>query len=57
VYVVMSSGVVSQGSEEWQHLEEVLREVFGGKVYHHRHNVQGGRGGCRGAKGVVIGCL
>jgi len=39
-------------------LEEVLREVYGGKVYRHRHNVQGGRGsrgGFRGAKGVVIG--
>jgi hypothetical protein len=27
VYVVMSSGVVSQGSKTWQHLKEVLSEV------------------------------
>jgi len=33
VYVVMSSGVVPRASEEWQHLEEVLKEVHNGKVY------------------------
>jgi len=54
----MASGVVPQGSEEWQHLEEVLKEVHGGKVYRRRQNVQGGgkgggRGGGRGG-GVVI---
>ena len=59
----MASGVVSQGSEEWQHLEEVLKEVHGGKVYRRRQNFQGdrdgGKGGGRGgrgggASGVVI---
>ena len=58
MYFVMASGVVPQGSEEWQHLEEVLKEVHGGKVYRRRQNVQGGgkgggRGGGRGG-GVVI---
>ena len=33
VYVVMSSGVIAQGSAEWVHLEEVLRELHGGRVY------------------------
>jgi hypothetical protein len=28
MYVVMSSGVVSRGFEEWQHLEEVLRGAW-----------------------------
>jgi hypothetical protein len=51
VYAVMYSGVVPQGSEAWKHLEEVLREVYGGKFYHPRHNVQGGRGN----RGIVIG--
>jgi len=44
VYDVMSSGVVPQGFEALQHLEEVLREVHGGKVYRCRHNVDGDRG-------------
>ena len=50
VYAVMSSGVVPERSEDWCHLEEVLREVYGGKVYRCRRNV-GGRGG----RGVIIG--
>jgi len=29
----MSSSVVPRGSEEWQHLEDVLKEVHDGKVY------------------------
>ena len=44
VYVVMSSGMVPQGSEEWSYFEEVLREVHGGKVYRRRRYVGGGRG-------------
>jgi len=36
VYVVMSSGVIARGSFEWVHLEDVLREVHGGHVYHCR---------------------
>jgi len=56
IYVVMSSGVVSRGSEEWQHLEEVLREVHDGKVYRRRGATEGGRGsrGGGGGTGVVI---
>jgi len=45
IYVVMSSGVIAQGSPEWVHLKEVLREVHGGRVYRCRLNVEGGRGG------------
>ena len=55
VYVVMSSGVVPRGSEEWQHLEVVLNEVHDGKVYRRRGATEGGmgaRGG--GGTGVVI---
>jgi len=32
VYVVMSSGLVPRGSEEWQHLENVSKEVHDGNV-------------------------
>ena len=53
VYVVMSSGVVPRVFEEWQHLEEVLREVYNGKVYRRRGATEGGRGdgGSRGGRG------
>lgn len=44
VYVVMVSGVVEQGSEEWLQLEGILGEVHGGQVYHRRCDVQGSRG-------------
>jgi hypothetical protein len=44
VYDVMSSGVIVQGSSDWVHLEEVLREVHGGQFYRRRLNVEGGRG-------------
>jgi hypothetical protein len=44
VYVVMSSGVMPQRYPEWVHLEEVLREVHGWKVYCRWRNVRGGRG-------------
>jgi len=59
VYVVMFSGEVQQGSEAWQHLEEVLREVHGGMVCRRRGATQGGRGargskGGSGGSGVVI---
>jgi len=50
VYVVMSSGVVLRGSKEWQHLEEVLKEVHDGKVYRRRGATEGGRG-AKGGKG------
>jgi hypothetical protein len=53
VCAVMSSGLVPQGSEEWQHLEEVLREVHDGKVYRRRGATEGSRG-ARGGTGVVI---
>jgi len=36
VYVVMSSGEVQREAKAWQHLEKVLREVHGGKVYRRR---------------------
>jgi hypothetical protein len=51
--VVMSSGVVVRGSGEWQHLEEVLKEVHNGKVYRCREAIEGGRGvgGSRGGRG------
>ena len=32
VYAVMSSGMVPRGSEEWQHLKDVLKEVHDGKI-------------------------
>ena len=61
VYVVMSSGLVPQGSEAWQHLEEVCREVHDGKVYRRWGVTKGGRGaisgrggGRGGGRGVVI---
>ena len=59
VYDVMPSGEVQRGSEAWQHLEEVLREVYGGKVYHRRKAVEGVRGDgvaeVVGVEGVVAG--
>jgi len=57
VYDVMSSGLVPRGSEEWQHLEDVLKEVHDGKVYRRRGATEGGRGGGGGGGGglgVVI---
>ena len=36
IYAVMSSDLVPRGSEAWQHLEEVLKEVHDGKVYRRR---------------------
>ena len=32
-----------RGSEAWQHLEEVLKEVHDGKVYRRRGATEGGR--------------
>jgi hypothetical protein len=54
--VVMSSGVVVRGSGEWQHLEEVLKEVHNGKVYRCREAIEGvgGSRGGRGGTGVVM---
>ena len=66
VYAVISSGEVQRGSDAWSHLEEALREVHGGKVYHRKGTTKGGRGvggsrggrdgmgGDRGGRGVVI---
>jgi len=51
VYVVMSSVLVPRGSEAWQHLEEVLREVHDGKVYHRWGATEGGRGSRDGSGG------
>jgi len=53
----MSSGLVPRASDEWQHLEDVLKEVHDGKVYHHQGATEGGRGGDKGGGGggsVVI---
>jgi len=52
LYAVMRSGLVPKGTEEWQHLEDALKEVHDGKVYRHRGATEGGRGG--GGTGVVI---
>jgi hypothetical protein len=56
IYVVMRSGLVPKGTEEWQHLEDALREVHDGKIYRHRGATECGRGGGRGdgGTGVVI---
>jgi hypothetical protein len=61
IYVVMRSGLVPKGTEEWQHLEDALKEVHDEKVYRRRGATEGarcggngrGRGG-RGDGGVVI---
>jgi len=45
VHDVMSSGLVPRGSEEWQHLENVLKEVHDGKIYRRQGATEGGRGG------------
>jgi len=52
VYVVTNNGEVQHESDTWNHLEEVLREVHGGKIYRHGGTTQGGRGagGSRGGK-------
>jgi len=59
VYDVMSSGLVPRGSEEGQHLEDVLKEVHDGKVYRRQGATEGGRGatggrGGGGGTGIVI---
>jgi len=59
MYVVKTSGGVQQRYEEWNHLKEILREVYAGKVYRCRHNVEGGRDarggkGGRGARGMCM---
>jgi len=55
-YVVMSSDLVPRGSEAWQHLEEVLKEVHDGKVYRRRGATEGGRGARGGRGGGRGGC-
>jgi len=57
VYVVMSSGLVSRGSEEWQHLEDVLKEVHDGKVYRRRGAAKGGKGARGGGRGGGDTCV
>jgi len=51
VYVVMSNDLVLRGSEAWEHLEEVWREVHDGKVYRRR----GANEGSKGARGGGVG--
>jgi len=51
VYVVISSGVVPRGSEQCQHLEDVLKEVHDRKVYRWRGATKGGRGAKGGGRG------
>jgi len=51
VYDVMSSGLVPRGSEEGQHLEDVLKEVPDGKVYRRQGATEGGRGATGGRRG------
>jgi len=51
VYVVISSGVVPRGSEQWLHLKDVLKEVRDGKVYRWRGATEGGRGAKGGGRG------
>jgi len=59
----MNSGEVQRGSDAWNHLEEVLREMHSGKVYRRRGATRGGRGsgggrdgrgGGSGGRGIVI---
>jgi hypothetical protein len=54
IYDVMRSGLVPKGTEEWQHLEDALREVRDGKVYRRRGATEGGRGGGRGGGGTGV---
>jgi len=51
IYVVMRSGLVPKGTEEWQHLEDALKEVHDGKVYRRRGATEGGRGAKGGGRG------
>jgi len=51
IYVVMRSGLVPKGTEEWQHLEDALKEVHDGKVYRRRGATEGGRGARGGGRG------
>jgi len=51
IYVVMKSGLVPKGAEEWQHLEDALKEVHDGKLYRCRGAIEGGRGARGGGRG------
>jgi hypothetical protein len=55
IYTVMRSGLVPKGTEEWQHLEDALKEVHDGKVYRRRGATEGGRGGRGGGRGCGRG--
>jgi len=50
IYAVMRSVLVLKETEEWQHLEDALKEVYDGKVYRRRGAIEGGRG-ARGGRG------
>jgi len=54
IYVAMRSGLVPKGAEEWQHLEDALKEVHDGKVYRRWRATEGGRGGGRGGGGAGV---
>jgi len=54
IYAVMKSGMVPIGTEEWQHLEDALKEVHDGKVYCRQGAIEGGRGGGRGGGGTGV---
>jgi len=53
IYVMMRSGLVPKGTEEWQHLEDALKEVHDGKVYRCRGATECGRGTRGGGSGTV----
>jgi len=50
---MMRSGLVPKGTEEWQHLEDALKEVHDGKVYRCRGATECGRGTRGGGSGTV----
>jgi len=56
LYVVMRSGLVPKGTEEWHHLEDALKEVHDGKVYRRQGATDGSRGarGDRGGGGIGV---
>ena len=51
IYDVMTSGLVPKRTEEWQHLEDALKEVHDGKVYRRQGATEGGRGARGGGRG------
>jgi len=51
IYVVMRSGLVPKGTEEWQNLEDALKEVRDGEVYRRQGATEGGSGARGGGSG------